>query len=373
MNKVLNNKGQTTDVWTQEWNSLSPESEIQMGDYYGGRQWILKYVPRFGTVLEAGCGLGRYNFYLNHFGVDIIGVDFSRDTIDFLKQWQKKYDYNQTFEKGDITKLKFEDNSLSGYLSFGVVEHFIEGPHMPLKEAFRVLRPGGVAIITTPAHSWSKLYFQNLSRLKRLIKKALRYNVVTPPFFQYEYSHKRLSKHVEKAGFHISRHSGADWLYTFCEFGRHTDKYIKQNGIGYIISHLFENSRLSFLGGQSIVIAVKLDDLMHCFLCGDRTANKKSLNYYDVPICDKCVQNPNVDFYRKGERVSFIKKYAISPPLKEPVQKECEICKNPYQTDLLFENFGLIKKICKECLKDKNNSIQLSNTSLAPIWRKRQK
>lgn len=147
--------GQNVEVWTEDWKGFSVESEIRMWDYFGVRAHILKYTPRFGSVLEAGCGLGRYNFYLSHFGIDIIGLDFSEETINHLKEWSKRNGYNLNFITGDVKRLPFEDNSLSGYLSFGVIEHFEEGPKIVLDEAFRVLKPGGIAIITTPNKSWN--------------------------------------------------------------------------------------------------------------------------------------------------------------------------------------------------------------------------
>ncbi len=128
-----------------------------MWDYYGLRPWILKYTPRYGKVCEAGCGLGRYNFYLNHFGIDIVGLDFEKKTIDYLNKWKFKKGFGEvSFIEGDVTHLPFEDNSLSGYISLGVVEHFIEGPQKPIREAYRALRAGGIAIITTPAPSFLK-------------------------------------------------------------------------------------------------------------------------------------------------------------------------------------------------------------------------
>ena len=367
----MEDRGQKIEVWQQEWEHLSPESEIQMYDYFGLRQWILKYTPRFGKVLEAGCGLGRNNFYLSNFGVDIIGLDFSKNTIEFLKQWQKNYNYELDFIKGDVTNLPFESNSLVGYLSFGVVEHFIEGPQKPLSEAFRVLCPGGIAIISTPAPSWSKLYYKSLGRIKKVIKKLNRRNIAKKPFFQYEYRPKVLKRHVEKEGFHISRYSGADWLYTFTEFGKNTDRFINIGSFGYTISHWFETGILSSLGAQSIVIAIKNADLMHCFFCGDKTSDKDSLNNFDVPFCSKCKDNSNSRFYRKGKKVKFNKNYIISPPISKPEKKACDFCNRFYQTDYLFEDFGLTKYVCKDCLSKKEISIELSNTSLQPIWRKR--
>jgi len=369
---ITENKGQKTEAWSDFWDGLTPESEIRMGDYYGLRPWILKYTPRSGKVCEAGCGLGRYNFYLSRLGIDIVGLDFEKKTIDYLNKWKLKNGFEETsFIEGDVTNLPFKNNSLSGYISLGVVEHFVEGPQKPIKEAFRILRPGGISIITTPAPSWSKFYFKLKSNVKNVIKKLLFKKISAKQFFQYEYNLWQLKKHVQKQGFYISRYAGADLLYTFTELGHNTDRYIKQESSGYKISHLLENSWLSFLGAQSIVIAIKADDLMHCFFCGMKTAKLDSLKKYDVPACDHCETSSNITFYKKGNKVSFHEKYLITPPLKPIEKKVCDLCKIDYLTDSIFEDFGFDKNICPACLGKKNINIQLSNTSIQPIWRSR--
>ena len=70
-----------------------------------------------------------------------------------------------------LPSLPYEDSSISGYLSFGVIEHFIEGPHEALAEAFRVLRPGGIAIITTPGVFFSHISTVILKILQRRLLK----------------------------------------------------------------------------------------------------------------------------------------------------------------------------------------------------------
>ncbi len=66
--KILGQKEKTWDKW---WKDTTAEAEIHKWDFFGLRPWILKYAPRNGKVLEAGCGLGRWNFYLSELGIDI--------------------------------------------------------------------------------------------------------------------------------------------------------------------------------------------------------------------------------------------------------------------------------------------------------------
>ena len=196
--------GQKEQVWADHWSGTSIETEIRMWDYYGLRPWILKYTPRYGKVLEAGCGLGKFNFYLSHFGIETIGMDFSKKTIDFLNRWQKQNNYQVPFVVGDIKKLPYDNNSFSGYLAFGVMEHFIEGPQVPLKEAYRVLRSGGVAIITTPSNSWNVMRGRSKKKVKDSIKKVIGKKVTVTPFFQYYYSPPKLRKLVEEKGLMVT-------------------------------------------------------------------------------------------------------------------------------------------------------------------------
>jgi SAM-dependent methyltransferase len=51
---------------------------------------------------------------------------------------------------GDVRNLEFETGSIGCYLSVGVVEHFIDGPGLALKEARRVLHRDGIALISVP-------------------------------------------------------------------------------------------------------------------------------------------------------------------------------------------------------------------------------
>lgn len=58
-----------------------------------------------------------------------------------------------TFVQADVCKLPIRDQKLDGVGIFDVLEH-VEDRSTALAEARRIVRPGGFAVITVPAHQW---------------------------------------------------------------------------------------------------------------------------------------------------------------------------------------------------------------------------
>lgn len=104
-----------------------------------------------GNLLEVGCGEGR--------GIDwLLPAITSYTAIDkiapVIEQLQKKYPQAK-FLSGNIPPLSvFADNSFDSLVSFQVIEH-IKDDRLFLKEINRVLKPGGIALITTPNRPYS--------------------------------------------------------------------------------------------------------------------------------------------------------------------------------------------------------------------------
>ena len=369
--EFIENIGQNIIKWSEEWHKLSPKDEIQMWDFYGGRQWIAKYSPRYGKVLEAGCGLGRYVFYLSKLGIDIEGLDFSTNTIDFLNGWKVENHLDVNFKYGNVTALPYSDNYLSGYISLGVIEHFIEGPSKPIAEAFRVLRPGGIAIITTPNISFLVLFRNIIKRLKNILKKILGKRIIEPPFFQYEFSNRKLKSYLQQQGFYVSRSECCDLLYPFCEIGKFTGQNLGKGNFAYWFANTFENTWVKRFGAQTITISIKKAPLMYCFLSGEMTATPDSLEQFDVPISREYQSSKLANLYRKNREVAFAGSYDINPPYSASEERECSLSGNKYLTDPIFENFGFNINISPEMLKVPKINIELCSKNIKPIWRKR--
>lgn len=81
-----------------------------------------------------------------------IGVEYSQELVNFAKE---KFPYLEIV-KGDIQSLNFPDNSFDLAIAAAVIEH-IPYPDKVVKEAKRVLRPGGIFILTSPDPVWEHL------------------------------------------------------------------------------------------------------------------------------------------------------------------------------------------------------------------------
>jgi len=99
-----------------------------------------------GHLLEVGCGEGRGINWLMPKVTSYSAIDKIEQVINSL---QKKYPQGK-FVSGNIPPLSvFESNSFDSLVSFQVIEH-VKDDLLFLKEIHRVLKPGGIALLTTP-------------------------------------------------------------------------------------------------------------------------------------------------------------------------------------------------------------------------------
>lgn len=94
-----------------------------------------------GKVLDMGCGVGDFCEAINFYRPDleVYGIDISKKAIEVAKTRVK----NAKFEVSDAQKLPFKDSFFDAVLCFDLIEH-IQFPQKALKEAYRVLKPGGI-------------------------------------------------------------------------------------------------------------------------------------------------------------------------------------------------------------------------------------
>jgi ubiquinone/menaquinone biosynthesis C-methylase UbiE len=97
-------------------------------------------------VLDVGCGAGQLAGELMRRGYEAWGMDVSEAMVAHARQ-----QYHQDrFQAGDIERMDYPDNAFDAVTCLGVVE-YLNRDEPSLREIWRVLKPGGWAVITTPS------------------------------------------------------------------------------------------------------------------------------------------------------------------------------------------------------------------------------
>jgi len=96
-------------------------------------------------LLDIGCGTGNSRqIYAKHIGV-YTGVDLSGEALALARQRFP----NDTFTQADACKLPFENDTFDG-IAFSSVLHHIEVYGDAVREAVRVVKPGGFVFAFDP-------------------------------------------------------------------------------------------------------------------------------------------------------------------------------------------------------------------------------
>jgi 2-polyprenyl-3-methyl-5-hydroxy-6-metoxy-1,4-benzoquinol methylase len=109
------------------------------------------------SVLDAGCGNGTDVFMLRARAkywrriVRFQGIDISSVAVEWARRRaEESGSFDCSFEKRDLNqKLQYKDEAFDIILCLEVLEH-LEEPYNVISEFFRVIRKGGLLIMSTP-------------------------------------------------------------------------------------------------------------------------------------------------------------------------------------------------------------------------------
>jgi SAM-dependent methyltransferase len=196
---AVQNRNPLMQNWDEFWEShvKSFEGEIEYSLRSAHGHLTLRELQQFpeGRVLEAGCGLGNWISILQNRGYHAFGVDISESALQVAKKYCGA---DALMWQGDIRSMAVADASFDAIVSYGVIEHF-PNPFSAVKEFYRVLRPGGCCIVTTPNplcfHGLVGRHVLNLTKSRKL------------GFTGYEgsYTPRQLSDLLCRAGFQVLR------------------------------------------------------------------------------------------------------------------------------------------------------------------------
>lgn len=181
--------------WTQTWEKEGgPQAQIDRiprTDEYRAMASYLRTLPSGARILDGGCGLGDWTLFFSRQGYSVTGLDLSRKTVE---QLQERFP-GTSFIDGDIRRMDFPDASFDAYFSWGVFEHFEAGPQDCIREALRVLKPGGHLFISVP--------FDNLRHALRGAFAKAGGEPSGLRFYQWRFTRAELARELSIGGFDV--------------------------------------------------------------------------------------------------------------------------------------------------------------------------
>jgi ubiquinone/menaquinone biosynthesis C-methylase UbiE len=177
--------GASWEAFNRHYNERVPtvEEEFDLWGQYHQHRHEMRYdlvagavrdnLPVGGRALDVGCGSALVADRILDLDAGYVGLDFGGHHITYAAKKARDSDapLQARFCRGDGEKLAFPDSSFDVVVMSEVIEHLLR-PELAVWEVARVLRPGGVFVMTT--NNASEVPTRSpLSHLLAWVEKAL--------------------------------------------------------------------------------------------------------------------------------------------------------------------------------------------------------
>lgn len=244
---------QTSEGWQKIWGMHIHhgyyENEHNISPQGAQEKLIIKLVelldiPQGAEILDVGCGMGGSSFYFaEKFHAKVTGITLSQKQVQMAEHRTKQLNIeNVTFKVEDALSLSsMPDNSVDIVWSLESCEQFYDKT-LFLKQAFRVLKPGGKLMLATWCSDREEYEDVQANKYQKL---CLEFDLPYMPTIEYYRS--ILSKE------NFSLKTSLDW-----------SEYVKKSwDIGLSLVNTYSFLKLLKLGGFRGLRFAKQIKLMH--------------------------------------------------------------------------------------------------------------
>lgn len=157
-----NNTLEQYNEWHKNYNDkIVPKNKLMLMVWH---KTVLEHLIFNGlegkTILDVGCGNGDLDNYLSvNYNTNITGVDFSQESIKIANEKKNFFHANTaSFCVADAQSLPFAESQFDYVISCECLEH-VPNPQKMLDELYRVVKKGGLVILTTENYSNAYAYY----------------------------------------------------------------------------------------------------------------------------------------------------------------------------------------------------------------------
>ena len=158
---------------------------------------LLEHLPKQGLIVDAGCGVARWPIYLRRRGYRVFGLEWSHDACLIAK----RADPGLEVVRSDVRLTPLADGSVDAVLSLGVVEHDESGPLAALREARRIIKPGGIMVLAVPYNN--PLRRTVINHLQSYVTRRRRRASWKLGFAEYRFSAREVEGFLKQTGFEV--------------------------------------------------------------------------------------------------------------------------------------------------------------------------
>lgn len=227
---------ETREWWEDSSKRYQEDCKIPVDIHYGPGAPNEKELKLIGNIkgkniLEIGCGGAQCGIAMAKQGAKVIGIDISKEQLNFARDLAEKNNVKINFYQGDIENLKQIKSNSQDLVFTAWALHYVENLDKCFKEVYRALKKGGTFILSLP-NPISRIIDDKTLELKesyfKIGKKVLTFSDPNKKFVMYNYTISQVINTLIKTGFTIEkmiepdsrkRYKGDPW-YGVYEFNK---------------------------------------------------------------------------------------------------------------------------------------------------------